>query len=1430
MLTPLGVAAVGLLAMLLSAVGAAFSDQTGTGASLTGANLDAVAPTSVAASRTSATDCQVSWTPAAGTPPSVTYDITDGSGGALATGVSGTSSTVAVGTGQVIPTVRARVGLWVSAAQTAAPSPGCPGPPGAPTSVAATADDTVSSVTWTAPASTGGSAITGYTATAVPTDGSLPTRTCTATAPTTSCPLTGLTNGATYTVTVTATNTLGTGPSSASIAVTGYPSSIMTTARLKLWLDGADPATLLGSSTCTGAVATTTVGCWRDKSTSVNHAMQATGSAQPGLSTVNTHPVPTFDGTSDYLSASAVPLPTGTSTGTVVVAGAVDPAVAMNGISAIAYGGTANGTQRRITSWVQAGVDVAGSPMAFASPWPGGQAQGVAVAEYTAGTSVTIWANGDPGASTAGGFSTGTDHAWIGAGGLSTPSGHWKGTLPEVIIIDGSLTTGERRTLQEYLARKWGGVIAPAAPTGVGATAGNAQVGVSWTAPAWNGGAAVTSYTATASPGGATCTATAPATSCTITGLTNGTAYTVTVTATNTAGTGPASTPSASLTPIGPPGAPTSVAATADDTTSAVTWTAPASTGGSAITSYTATAVPTAGTGYASLPTRTCTPAASPCTLTGLTNGITYTVTVTATNAAGTGSPSTAATANPYPKSVMSSTNLKVWLDAREAASLSAATNCTGSNASTGTGIGCWKNRATTGWNAVSGATKPVLTASAINGYSAIRFTRTNPDYYAITNAGIGAVGSTDRSIFAVATGRTTTDNTTNDQGALAIWPGYHTGLLFEGYPSVSLAAANSYNSSNGNAWANQPVSGAGVLSSVATLTGGQITQSLSVNGKTPATTSVSSAAWYTYADNLRIGSVHSTAQSYYWPLDGDIGEMIILNRAATVAERRQVEEYLARKWGGVIAPAAPTGVGATAGNAQVGVSWTAPAWNGGAAVTSYTATASPGGATCTATAPATSCTITGLTNGTAYTVTVTATNTAGTGPASTASASLTPIGPPGAPTSVAATADDTTSAVTWTAPASTGGSAITGYTATAVPTAGTGYASLPTRTCTPAASPCTLTGLTNGITYTVTVTATNAAGTGSPSTAATANPYPKSVMSSTNLKVWLDAREAASLSAATNCTGSNASTGTGIGCWKNRATTGWNAVSGATKPVLTASAINGYSAIRFTRTNPDYYAITNAGIGAVGSTDRTVLAVATARTTADNATNSAGSLAIWPGYHSGLYVIGYPSATNAGSVAYNSSNTPVSFQPAVSSPFLVSALSSSGGGQIAQSLKVNSSTAQAAQITGTWRTYPDNLRIGSSFDSIVNYAYPLDGDIGELLILNRALTTTELRTAEEYLARKWSATITPSAPTGVAATPGTGEATVSWTAPAWNGGSAVTSYTATASPGGATCTTATTGCTITGLTNGTMYTVTVSAAHAIGTGPASTGVTVTPP
>ena len=88
----------------------------------------------------------------------------------------------------------------------------------------------------------------------------------------------------------------------------------------------------------------------------------------------------------------------------------------------------------------------------------------------------------------------------------------------------------------------------PSAPADVTATPGNGTALIKWLAPASAGGSPITGYTATSAPGGKTC-ATSGTLSCTVTGLVNGTAYTVTVTASNTVGTGPASSPPIGVTP-----------------------------------------------------------------------------------------------------------------------------------------------------------------------------------------------------------------------------------------------------------------------------------------------------------------------------------------------------------------------------------------------------------------------------------------------------------------------------------------------------------------------------------------------------------------------------------------------------------------------------------------------------------------------------------------------------------------------------------------------------------------------------------------------------------------------------------------------------------------------------------------------------------------
>jgi hypothetical protein len=89
------------------------------------------------------------------------------------------------------------------------------------------------------------------------------------------------------------------------------------------------------------------------------------------------------------------------------------------------------------------------------------------------------------------------------------------------------------------------------------------------------------------------------------------------------------------------------------------------------------------------------------------------------------------------------------------------------------------------------------------------------------------------------------------------------------------------------------------------------------------------------------------------------------------------------------------------------------------------------------------------------------------------------------------------------------------------------------------------------------------------------------------------------------------------------------------------------------------------------------------------------------------------------------------------------------------------------------------------------------------------------------------TAATAPGAPTAVSAT-ATGQttATVSFTAPASNGGSAITSYTVTSSPGGVSATGSTSPITVSGLTASTAYTFTVTASNAAATSVASTAST----
>ena len=170
----------------------------------------------------------------------------------------------------------------------------------------------------------------------------------------------------------------------------------------------------------------------------------------------------------------------------------------------------------------------------------------------------------------------------------------------------------------------------PSAPATVTVDRGDGRIGVTWQPPTIDGGRPVLSYTVTwTAPDGTTGSADTTATSHTFEGLANGTTYTITVTAANEIGTSSTSEP-ASGTPAHIPGAPVAVRTTREDSRIGVAWDPPASDGGLRVTGYTLLWVAPDGTTGSADTTGTTH------TIDGVTNGVTYGITVSATNEVGT--------------------------------------------------------------------------------------------------------------------------------------------------------------------------------------------------------------------------------------------------------------------------------------------------------------------------------------------------------------------------------------------------------------------------------------------------------------------------------------------------------------------------------------------------------------------------------------------------------------------------------------------------------------------------------------------------------------------------------------------------------------------------------------------------------------------------
>lgn len=175
-------------------------------------------------------------------------------------------------------------------------------------------------------------------------------------------------------------------------------------------------------------------------------------------------------------------------------------------------------------------------------------------------------------------------------------------------------------------------------------------------------------------------------------------------------------------------------------------------------------------------------------------------------------------------------------------------------------------------------------------------------------------------------------------------------------------------------------------------------------------------------------------------------------------------------------------------------------------------------------------------------------------------------------------------------------------------------------------------------------------------------------------------------------------------------------------------------------------------------------------------------------------------TATNQGSArAYNNGQAAISFTPNTS------------GGSASSFIVRPTPTTSPATFSGT--TSPVTV---TNLTSSTQYTYTV------------IASSPYGNSSESDASSGVTATTVPQAPTIGATTVGSGFATVAYTGNA-TGGSAVTTYTATSNPGGFTGTGASP-ITVSGLTNGTAYTFTVTATNANGTSEASSATSsVTP-
>ncbi len=407
----------------------------------------------------------------------------------------------------------------------------------------------------------------------------------------------------------------------------------------------------------------------------------------------------------------------------------------------------------------------------------------------------------------------------------------------------------------------------------------------------------------------------------------------------------------------------------------------------------------------------------------------------------------------------------------------------------------------------------------------------------------------------------------------------------------------------------------------------------------------------------------------------------------------------------------------------------------------------------------------------------------------------------PGAPTSLVTTAGNTQLSIAFTA-GSDGGSTITDYQYTI--NAGSTWTTAAT-----VVSPVVITGLTNGTTYTVSIRAINLVGSGTASTATTGTPV--------------------TVSGAPIDETCNTSFVAGNFVFGGDPTA---TVSGATVTLTQASGGQLGTIWSPTRINLANNFCISAEVY-LGSADGGADGLAFVLQTEGTGAGSSGG---------GL---GYAGITPSFAVEYDTYQNGEIYDPAADHLGLMkngstthSTTAGSNGWGVLPVSVVNLEDNQWRKTKIYWNAATGQISVFLDLNS--------DGDItdaGETIFNAVSVDLLSYFNASSGLVywgftaatggaynlhqvRNIAYTVAPDAPTiGIATSTGATTATVAFTAPASNGGATITTYTATSSPGGITATLSQAGSgtiTVTGLTESTLYTFTVTATNSAGTSSAS--------